>query len=570
MRCMNREFIRFVCVGLVNTAGGYLLYLLLLRFLPYTVSYTLVYATGIFVSYGLNSRFVFHQPMALKKALRFPVVYAVQYVLSALMLWAAVELFAVDPRVAFLLAVALTVPVVFLLGRRIIRGGPMQGPDTDAALWGQTQGKMVKRTVGRFLPNGGLALLSIAVAVLILEGFLRLTPYGRMVGEDPLPPRDYYRSDALAGIDIRERAEKRGYRIKECEFGIWGNELGCFDEPYRGENPFILLVGDSFSWGYAPIEQNWGKRVETMTGVRVLTCGVPGYGTKGEILKARKVVQRAGRKPQILIVGHFINDFIDDYLHPRYRVEEGYPLEARGIIDFSTGTIREKTEETLREELENWQHYGVPERPRHPRWKRIKLFLNEHSVSYRLLQPPLSAFLEKLTAAEGLRQILVDKPPQALQYADLPFLSEAEFPWLATAWKDHFEQLRSLRSWAEANDIRLLVVLIPMREQVYGFLPGAASWGSDGPTRRVREFLERENIPHVDLLPVFRSHADQSPRRFLDPQKDLYWSLDGHWSPKGNRLAGLTVAGHLVERRLVTVQGETDRLRVIRKALESF
>ena len=266
----------------------------------------------------------------------------------------------------------------------------------------------------RILQNGSLALLSIVVALLIFEGFLRLTSYGRMIGEDPLPPRDYYRSDALAGIDVRERAEKRTYRIKECEFAIWGNELGCFDEPYRGEDPFILLVGDSFSWGYVPLEQNWGKGVERQTGLRVLTCGVPGYGTKGEFLKARQVIQRAGRKPQLLIVGHFINDPIDDYLHPRCRVVEGYPLEARGIGEFSTGTIREKTEDTLREELENWQRYGVPERPRHPTWKRIKRFLNEHSVSYRLLQPPLSVFLEKATLAEGLRDTLVDRPAQTL------------------------------------------------------------------------------------------------------------------------------------------------------------
>jgi hypothetical protein len=422
----------------------------------------------------------------------------------------------------------------------------------------------------RILQNGSLALLSIAVALLILEGILRLTPYGRMIGEDPLPPRTYYRSDALAGIDIRKNAEKRTYRIKECEFAIWGNELGCFDEPYRGEDPFILLVGDSFSWGYVPLEQNWGKGVERQTGLRVLTCGVPGYGTKGEFLKARQVIQRAGRKPQLLIVGHFINDPIDDYLHPRCRVVEGYPLEAKGIGEFSTGTIREKTEDTLREELENWLRYGVSERPRHPKWKRIKRFLNEHSMSYRLLQPPLSAFLEKTTLAKGLRETLVDQPSQALQYADLPFLAETTHPWLAKAWQDHFEQLRSLRSWTEANGIGLLVVLIPMREQVYGFLPGAAAWGCDGPTRRVRDFLERENIPHVDLLPVFRRHADQNPRRFLDPQKDLYWSLDGHWSPKGNRLAGLTVAAHLVERRLVTVRDEADRLRAIRQALESF
>ena len=154
MRCMNREFVRFVCVGLVNTAAGYLLYLLLLPFLSYTVSFALVYAAGIFISYALNSRFVYRQPLALRKALRFPAVYAVQYALSALALWAAVEFLAVDPRIAPLFAIALTVPVVYLLGRRIIRGGPVQDPGSAAPSEGQTRGKTFKRRWARSCSTG--------------------------------------------------------------------------------------------------------------------------------------------------------------------------------------------------------------------------------------------------------------------------------------------------------------------------------------------------------------------------------------------------------------------------------
>ena len=88
--------------------------------------------------------------------------------------------------------------------------------------------------------------------------------------------------------------------------------------------------------------------------------------------------------------------------------------------------------------------------------------------------------------------------------------------------------------------------------------PGAAMVPPAGP--RLPRAGEH---PFVDLLPEFLRHADQSPRRFLDPRKDLYWSLDGHWSPKGNRLAGLTVARHLVERRLIALPDETERLRAI-------
>lgn len=123
---VNPEWLRFAGVGLVNTAAGYALYLLLLRFLSYPEAYALTYAAGIFVSYGLNSRFVFRRPLELGKALRFPVVYGAQYVLSAIALWTAVELLAVDPRIAALLAVAMTVPVVFLLSRCVIRGEPMR------------------------------------------------------------------------------------------------------------------------------------------------------------------------------------------------------------------------------------------------------------------------------------------------------------------------------------------------------------------------------------------------------------------------------------------------------------
>lgn len=122
---MSQEFLRFAGVGLLNTVAGYVLYLLLLRFLPYTVSFSLSYAAGIGISYALHSRFVFRRALEWNKALRYPAVYGIQYVLGVLLLWAAVERLAVDPRIAALIAVALTVPVVFWMSRRIIRGGPM-------------------------------------------------------------------------------------------------------------------------------------------------------------------------------------------------------------------------------------------------------------------------------------------------------------------------------------------------------------------------------------------------------------------------------------------------------------
>jgi hypothetical protein len=422
----------------------------------------------------------------------------------------------------------------------------------------------------RILQNGALVLLGVSVALLIAEATLRLMPWGYWAQKDPLPPQYYFRADSAAGHDIAEHAGLAKFPLKDCDLDIWGNELGCFDHPYRGEDPFVLLVGDSFSWGYVPLEQHWGKLVEQWTGIRVLGCGVPAYGTKNAFLKARRVIEKTSRKPLAIVLGYCVNDPIDDYLHPRYRVVDGYSLEARSIVDFSTGTIQEQTEEALRAKLEIWRDYGVPERPRHPRWERFRRILNETSATYRLVQPALSDVKAAAVWLLGRSVGRVEEISPAIQYANLPFRPEGELPWLDKAWRDHLAHLEALHRWAEQSGIRLFVVIIPMREQVYPFHPGAESRGGDGPTRRVREFLEQEKILHVDLQPLFRRHADQRPRRSLDSRKDLYGSADSHWSPRGNRLASLAVASNLIESRLVEVSDEAGRLQAIREALETF
>lgn len=122
MRFINREFTRFIFWGGVNTLAGYLLYALLLLFLQYLVAYTITYASGILVSYYLNSRFVFRREIAVRKAVQYPLVYLVQYLLGTGSLYLLVRVLKVNKLVAPAIVILLTIPVTFLLGRRIIRG----------------------------------------------------------------------------------------------------------------------------------------------------------------------------------------------------------------------------------------------------------------------------------------------------------------------------------------------------------------------------------------------------------------------------------------------------------------
>jgi len=90
--------------------------------LPYLVSYSVAFLFSIFVSYVLNSKFVFKQELELRKAIKYPLVYVNQYVLGALSLYLLVHFLGISKLVAPLLVIVLTIPVTFFLSRRILRG----------------------------------------------------------------------------------------------------------------------------------------------------------------------------------------------------------------------------------------------------------------------------------------------------------------------------------------------------------------------------------------------------------------------------------------------------------------
>jgi putative flippase GtrA len=119
---ISSEFLRYLIVGGTNTAITYGLYLLLLLVMPYSAAYTVEYLLGIAISYYLNSRFVFHQPLHWKKAFQFPLVYIVQYMSGIALLSLSVEVLHINAEIAPLLVIAFTIPLTFVLSRLIIKG----------------------------------------------------------------------------------------------------------------------------------------------------------------------------------------------------------------------------------------------------------------------------------------------------------------------------------------------------------------------------------------------------------------------------------------------------------------
>lgn len=118
---MRREFVRFLLVGASNTLLSWGLFVVLVRFMPYTAAYTLAYVLGIINSYFLNVCFVFKGRISLSTFLKFPLVYIVQYLLGVLLMYLLVGQMGVPPEFAMAVVIGLTIPISYLLSKKIIK-----------------------------------------------------------------------------------------------------------------------------------------------------------------------------------------------------------------------------------------------------------------------------------------------------------------------------------------------------------------------------------------------------------------------------------------------------------------
>lgn len=115
------EVARFIVGGILNSAVGYGSYLILLHWLRYEASFTISYIIGIIVSYIFNATCVFRQPMGWRSAIRYPIVYLIQYVLGLLLLKTLVEGIHIPTKLAPLVVTILTIPATFVTSRIILR-----------------------------------------------------------------------------------------------------------------------------------------------------------------------------------------------------------------------------------------------------------------------------------------------------------------------------------------------------------------------------------------------------------------------------------------------------------------
>jgi len=402
----------------------------------------------------------------------------------------------------------------------------------------------------KFLINLGLILTSLFIVLVLLEVGLRFTSYRQLLLRDR-HLRYYYQPDAAKGFDIRPNVGKIRTSVdnQSVEYDIWSNELGCFDQPYHGEKDVILLLGDSFTHSFAPFEAKWGTQIENLLNYRVLKCGVNGYGTRQEILKAQDIIARIQCSPRLIILGYFWNDLADDFTFPSLTVVDGFLVVCGNKYRDKAGRLNMAV---LGKNYTLWDKLtgNYPLRFR----DTVNHFLDQHFILANLLN---DAFIRLF-------------PPRTKYTNPLDFIAFSHDPAVQEAWDRHKESLKVLKEMAAAQGAELLIVLIPTNTQVYPFLTAGRQIDLERPNHILGEFFQQERIRCLDLLPLLRKYADQTPRPYLSSDKDLYWRANSHFSLKGERLAGLLVSQYILANNLIQVPDRAGKLQEIENKLSKF
>lgn len=120
---MSGEFIRFIIVGMINTANYYIIYSFFNSFLNMYYLFSHITATIISLigSFYLNTYFTYKTKPSLKKFLQFPLTQVVNFSVSTLSIYIFVSWFHLNEKIAPILSVFFAIPFTFFISGKILK-----------------------------------------------------------------------------------------------------------------------------------------------------------------------------------------------------------------------------------------------------------------------------------------------------------------------------------------------------------------------------------------------------------------------------------------------------------------
>jgi lysophospholipase L1-like esterase len=313
-------------------------------------------------------------------------------------------------------------------------------------------------------------------------------------------------------------------------YPIWSNSIGCFDIEHLQYDRYVYIAGDSTAWGYTPFDEKFGTLLERMTGKQILKCGVTHTGQRHQLEKLVEIVDTIGILPETILVTYSSNDIVNDYAHPHTTVVSGWQINSVTLDD--NNQLHRRSYKNLQDKFDT-RVRRLRETRKPDGWlDRAKAVIKRFSLTAQLANLVIKKVTSGMTAdacasnesRKGLYDNLYCLPQDAdgkQWYLDNPFAHQNRVALL------------EFKSFAEKNDVRLIVVLMPLKK---------AATVREKYYAQVRIFLESNNIEFID--PAF------SLVRKGMVWSDLFWTRDTHLNPAGNKV----IAHILLEEALPVFQ----------------
>jgi len=385
--------------------------------------------------------------------------------------------------------------------------------------------------IRRWLIRLGACVLALLLALGLLELGLRLVWLKHLtIAAGEFDPHFHHRFPPHS--TQRYVASEFDVTIHTNQFGLRGPEPVL---PKSAGQVRILMLGDSYTFGYYVREEETfcqliGEQLAAQgLPVDVVNGGVPSYSPTLHYISLRD--QFLQFEPDLVVLWYDLGDLQDDYRHQRHLV---YDRDGRII----------RCDPRLT--------HG-----RFDTWAWIK----SHTAIGQYLEMKVMNLVDRLRVLglggylkakrEGIRTALVAtrvrlarRSPDLLDHERFLFLrEEATDEVIASYWPVSEQFLSKIHQLLTERQIPLVIGIYP-----YGMLVGPDHWAEgrtywgfeQGRTYDASKFIavlqrfcQAKNLPLIDTFDSFRQARNSEP---------LFYNLDGHFTPAGNRV----LASHVV------------------------
>tara|TARA_B100000686_G_scaffold169726_1_gene176949 strand:- start:989 stop:2260 length:1272 start_codon:yes stop_codon:yes gene_type:complete len=383
--------------------------------------------------------------------------------------------------------------------------------------------------------NSYTVIISVIVAIFLIEISLRIIGFNKYQFKG-YPPYYLTKVGKYDNFDIKENITETEFIFNDSTpHKVWGNEVGCFDESVKNiSNNYILIAGDSNSWGYVPYDKNWSYLLEKKINRKVLNCSVPAYSTIQELYKTKKILGKLeGNEkdyastnsnknlynPSLIILQYtFNNDFLGDYLFPQYKLQNNILTTNKTLDNIFKGTIRYKEENKF--------------------WDRLKYDLNQKLYTFRVLHRGHYFLREKIknfNKKEKKISKTSTSPRFVLTSFDLSYLNFEKFPWAKKAWKDHLKNILEFKKISDDVGAELLFVF-------WGDLPDYSRNHFKQALDMQKQFKKKDHLININNDELLFKFLEENNINYLNLSK-LAWDLVGYKSliDDGERLRDVLI-----------------------------